>query len=411
MARKLKILYAAGPGNVIGTFHYWCQGQDDPSRLAVTFSGQFYDVCTDCDAEGYLISSNADKRHWQQGRFTFENRPVPLTQQSGVLYYLGQIYYELGIVLSALKFNADLVIAANTDCFFISSLLPRLGIQVVPSLHCVLWPKYKPLSQAQKLLWRLNRRLFAQDCLAILSTSEDINQQLHQLTGGQAQPIINFLSTYRRQEFADVPPPNPDRAPFHVLFAARIERDKGVFDVLALAQRFRAAGHTHIIFHICGEGTALADLKHQVEAADLQSTFILYGYCNKPEMREMLGLAHVVLVPTQSGFTEGLNQVVVEGILAHRPVITSAICPALHYVREAVVEVPPDDVSAYGDAILELQTNTKLYEAKQRNCQVLQEQFYRESTSWAAALKQVIQMLESGDRPAQSQQLQTSNSR
>lgn len=394
MSRKMKIMYAAGPGNVIGTFDYWSKGQDDPSQVSMTFSGQFYDVCSALDAEGYLIASNPEKKFVKHDRFILEHRPILLSQQSGVLYYVGQVLYELGLVVSALRFRADVVVGNATSCFFVLSLLPRLGIPVVPSLHCVLWPKYNPLSKVQALLWKLNRRFFAKDCLAILSTSDDINEQIKQLTQNSPCPIVNFLSTYRRSEFENVTPPSQDRSIFHVLFAGRIEVDKGVFDLLEIAKKFKAEGRENIRFNICGTGTAFELLRKQVEEFELQSLVVLHGYCNKPEMRKMFNLSHIVIVPTKSDFVEGLNQVVIEGVLAGRPVITSSVCPALSYVQEAVVEVPPDDIEAYANAVLKLCDNHDFYEAKQQSCEKLQEQFYGASHSWSAALKSVLTPLQ-----------------
>ncbi len=390
MLKKLKIIYVAGPCDVIGTFEHWSKGKDDPSQVSMTFSGQFYDVCEALDAKGYVISSHVPKKRLQQGRFTLEHRPISFPARSAILYYLGQTLYELGIIISALRFQADIVIGGSTQCFFVLSLLPKLGIQVVPSLHCVLWPKYLPLTQSKKLLSKFNYHFFAKDCLAILSTSDDINEQVKQLTHDRPRPIINFLSTYRHTEFEHVQLPSRESSTFHVLFAGRIEKDKGVFDLLEIAKRFQAEGRTNIIFHVCGRGSAFDSLRSQVESLGLGAVMRLHGYCNKPKMREMFNLAHVVIVPTTVDFVEGLNQVVVEGVLANRPVVTSAICPALSYVREAVVEVPPDDVQAFGDAILHLHDDLAFYEEKWRSCKNLQNQFYSTSRSWGEGLKSIL---------------------
>ncbi|MDX2244015.1 MAG: glycosyltransferase family 4 protein [Leptolyngbyaceae cyanobacterium bins.302] len=395
MTKKLKVLYVAGPGNVIQTFEYWRNGEDDPSQVSMTFSGQFYDVCSELGAEGYIIASHSDRKFVKDGQFTLEHRPVPLRNQSGVLYYLGQVLYQLSIVLSALRFRANIVVEGDTDCYFVLALLPRLGIQVVPTLHCVLWAKYLPVSQLKKLLFKANSQFFARDCLAILSTSDDINEQVQQIANKHPRPIVNFLSTYRRNEFEQVSPPNFENTPFQVLFAGRIEVDKGVLDLIEIARRYRSQGRNDIVFNICGTGSAFDLLRKKMVEYELHSSFILHGYCNKPKMREMFNAAHVVIVPTKSSFVEGLNQVVIEGILANRPVITSSICPALSYVHEAVVEVPPDDIQAYSDAILKLQGDRAFYEEKQRSCKRLQEQFYSAGRSWGEALKSVLRQLQS----------------
>jgi len=107
----------------------------------------------------------------------------------------------------------------------------------------------------------------------------------------------------------------------------------------------------------------------------------------------MYGQSHVVIVPTTTEFVEGFNKVVAEAVLAGRPVVTSSVCPALSYVRDAVVEVPPDDVQAYGDAILSLCDDAALYDAKRRGCELAKAQFCDASRSWAATLKSVLAAL------------------
>jgi glycogen synthase len=79
-----------------------------------------------------------------------------------------------------------------------------------------------------------------------------------------------------------------------------------------------------------------------------------------------------------------------ESILAGRPVITSAVCPALQYVRAAAVEVQPDDVDGYYEALLRLANDQELYEAKVAACRVAQEQFYDPGTSWKARMGKVL---------------------
>ena len=107
-------------------------------------------------------------------------------------------------------------------------------------------------------------------------------------------------------------------------------------------------------------------------------------------MEKMLGESHTVVVPTMSDSNEGFNQVVVESVLAGRPVITSVVCPAVKYVREAVFEVPPDDPKGYAEAILQLSDDLHTYDRTRAACSTYQEQFYDERNGWCAALKSII---------------------
>ncbi len=199
------------------------------------------------------------------------------------------------------------------------------------------------------------------------------------------------MPSYRRATFAAIGAPPASRAPFRVLFAGRIERDKGVFDLLATSQQLgQQLAQREIVFDICGAGSALDELRAATEAAGLAARFQLHGYCQRTQMQQMLNAAHALIVPTTADFIEGFNQVVVEGVLAGRPVITSTVCPALEYVRDAVLAVEPGDVAGYAAALTRLHTDETLY-AQMRAADVqYQAQFYDVKRSWAAALKRAL---------------------
>jgi glycosyltransferase involved in cell wall biosynthesis len=127
-----------------------------------------------------------------------------------------------------------------------------------------------------------------------------------------------------------------------------------------------------------------------VKLAGVNARFICHGHCNKEKMRRMFNRSHAVIVPTRTGFAEGFNKVVAEGILSGRPVVTSAVCPALPYVRDAVVEVPPDEVMGYCNALLKLCDDRQFYEQKRHSCLSLQEQFYDDSKGWGGVLKSIL---------------------
>ena len=49
--RAVRIFYAAGPGDIIGTYRHWSRGEYDPSQIHVTYSAQFFDVCRNIGAQ------------------------------------------------------------------------------------------------------------------------------------------------------------------------------------------------------------------------------------------------------------------------------------------------------------------------------------------------------------------------
>jgi glycogen synthase len=388
MAKPLRILYAIGPEDVIEAYNFWIKGEDTPSQVSMSYSGQFYEVCKTLDAKGYVIAEASQPAIVRDERFIIECLPVPLANARGIFYHFRQLLRGLQLLLGAIRFQANVIIAdSGTTYWFVLLLFPWLGIKVIPSLHCTLWRKYSEQTLGEKITLRLSRNLFKYKCHEIHGVSNDITVQIAELTRGVHKPIYEFLPTYRRSDFASIAPPPKETSPFRVLFAGRVEYNKGVFDLLEIAKGFASAGIQDIIFDICGNGSALEVLRQQAKQANIDDFFICHGYCNKPQMREMFGKSHAVIVPTRTDFIEGFNRVVSESILSGRPVITSAVCPALSYVREAVIEVSPNDVKEYANAVLELYHNPHIYQQKRLASLKLQDQFYDINNSWGAVLK------------------------
>ena len=388
MPRPLRILYAAGPGDVVGTYRHWKEERDDPSQVAVTYSGQFYELCRALGASGYVISYCPRREVVDDPPMRIEHRPLAFKNGPGPLYHLGQLWSAVRMVVSAAGFRADVAVISGGAHWFALAPMRWLGIRVVPTLHCVLWRKSRRPRGFDRLVHRLNARFFRR-ADAILSLSTDITEQLGDLTGQRLPPVIPFLPSYREGSFSGIAPPAAP-PPFRVLFAGRIEANKGVFDLLAIAKQFATDGERHIEFDLCGSGGALDELRRQAEAAGVAGRFRCHGHVDRERMRGMYAGAHVVVAPTTSAFIEGFNKVVAEAVLAGRPVITSSVCPALGYVRGAVEEVLPDDVDAYGEAILRLAVDHERYESRRRACSEAQAQFYDPSRSWAAAVRRAL---------------------
>jgi glycogen(starch) synthase len=392
MHHPLRIFYAAGPGDVLGTYRHWKEGHDDPSQVAMTYSGQFYDVVRELDAEALVVGSSTIPGSLRDGRFRIEHRPAPFRNCGGFRYHLGQTLASLRLLWQAWRFKADVMVVCESGHWFPFRLSALVGIKIIPSLHSVIWARGQRPSLARRLVNALNRRFFLDNVLGIMTASRETGRQVDQLTRGRHQPIYEFLPTYRRQQFFGLPTPSPGDRPFRVFYAGRIERDKGVFDLLEIARRFDREGRTEIEFDLCGDGSALADLRAAVAEAGpaVAARFRCHGHCNRTTMRRMFAASHVVIVPTQGILIEGFNQVVVEGVLSGRPVITSKACPALEYVTAAAVEVGVDDVRGYGDAILHLCDDPVYYQVKRAACQAAQDQFYDEGRGWAMTLKRVL---------------------
>jgi glycogen(starch) synthase len=392
MKSRLRVLYMAGFADVIGTYRYWQSGMDDPRIPDVAYSRQFFDVCERYGADALVISSNPHVGRLRDGLFQIEHRPILWGGKGGLLFHLGQALYGMGLARRVLEFRADMVVVAGTSQYwFLMSLPAALGVKIVPVLHGTLWLAERPPTLSQKLLLSMARPLFARQAFAILSHPGTCVRQVLELTGGRSRPVVPFIPFYREETFAGIPEHGERRPPFRVLFVGRVEVQKGVFDLVEIARQLRDRGRVDIEFDLCGTGSVAERLRQAAVDARLDSRFRCHGHVEMDVLREMLGRSHVVVVPTRTKYTEGFNAVVAEAILSGRPVITSRVCPAIELVRDAVVEVAPEDVAGYRDAIVSLADDGALYEAKKYGCAPLKAQFCDPNRSWGAALVKVIE--------------------
>ncbi len=402
MQRPTRVLYATGPGDLIGTLLQWSQGLDDTSQVAVTYSGQFFDACIKHGLVAKIITPNRTPRMVRKGMITVQYIADPRFQaRGGMLFHLGRILYSLHVVYQALRFRANVLLGGQHGThLFMFALLALFRVKWVPSFHCTLWPPFSRRRPLQQFIHWLDGHALRRTCYAVLSISWEINQQIGLLTGDASPPILSFLPHYRKDVLLGIAPRSFVDRPFKVLYVGRLEQAKGVFDLLEVARKLREDGHEHIVFDLCGDGSAQEQLIQAAGQLGLASAFRFHGQVGRAPMEQFYEQSHVVIVPTTAQFPEGFNKVVIEAALAGRPVITSAACPSLADVKDAAIEVPVGSVAGYCEAILSLYRDQDLYERKCRACSIYQEQFRDPQRSFGAALSRLFDALLQGESAA-----------
>jgi glycogen synthase len=389
--RKLRIAYLSGPVDAAAVHVEWSEGRQ-LNYFGTVYMKQFFHVCTGLDSEGYVITTlRGEHSVCRKGSFVLENIPEP-SRRNGVLYHLTIIQWFLRLVPKLLRFRPDiLIVTAFQNYWFLLFFLRWYGVSIVPSVHCTLWPKFAAVRRSWRFLWQLNRLLVLRHVKAMLVVSNDIMSQLRALLGRTDVAILRHIPTYPRSQFEGIDSPTSlPRAPFRVFFAGRIETNKGIYDLLEMARRLNADREGGFYFDLCGEGQELDALRNQVETLNLQEVVSCHGYCNSEKLASLLGRSHVVIVPTTSRFEEGFNKVCAEAVLAGRPVITSAVCPALADIEEAAVEVQPDNIDQYCQAILDLCDDRAYYVRKHLACAGLQELFYNVENNWGSKFQEIV---------------------
>jgi glycosyltransferase involved in cell wall biosynthesis len=182
------------------------------------------------------------------------------------------------------------------------------------------------------------------------------------------------------------------------MFAGRVERTKGVFDVVEMARLLERKHPGRFRFDICGDGSALEALRLCIRDLGLGGAVGLHGRLNRAELTARYGVAHLVIVPTRSDFVEGLAMVAAEAVLAGRPVLANPVVPACEVLGDAAIAARTNDVGDYVDKIERLATEREAYERAVAACPAAAAQFADRSNSLEAALGRMLEALRPGLR-------------
>jgi len=340
--------------------------------------------------EAYAVSSHPARGLIGEGPFLVENRPKPLADPGGALrYHVNQLWYGLSLVRSAIRYGAQVaVFDSGTTHWFALAPLALAGVQVVPCLHNTLWPNGSVPAGLVKRAIRTLDGWFWKAAAATLCVSPECQRQVEAVSPTRRSPIFQFRGQYKPETFAAVnPPPSHDQAPFRVLYVGRVVRDKGVFDLLEIAQRLRSDAPNRFAFEVCGAGPDLDGLRAAANKRGLHELIQVFGWVSREDLLAAYGRCHVVIVPTRSPFCEGLPATAAEAILAGRPVVTSRLSNVVDVFEGAVVEARPDDPDSYVDGLLRLLNDREYYLGCCGSATAHRGQFYDRDQSWGAAME------------------------
>jgi glycogen(starch) synthase len=395
---KPMVLYAAGPGDVIGTFEAWCAGAYDPTEVAVTYSGQFFSAIREMNWEAHVIAHHPSRGIVRRHGITVEHRPKSSSGTHGLSYHFRELRYWLGIVGSAWTVKASHAVISGMDHWWLLTLLRLTGVRVIPTLHCTLWPySARPTRRGQRLLQCLNGWFWRHVPYATICVSPECERQVRELAGESATGLfLHSRAQYRTGYLDSIPPAVWSERPFRLLFAGRMERSKGIFDLLDVASQLRDRVSGGVLIEVCGSGGAREEFQAEIESRRLADIITYRGQLDHQEMKAAYGCAHAIVVPTTASFPEGLNKVVVEGVLAGRPVIATDVCNARDVLPNAVIHVRAGDISSLANAISRLASERSFYLAHTAACKVESTPFYDANQSWGAAVRKAISTGQNG---------------
>ena len=387
-----KVFYTAnGPGDIIGSYRQWRQGRDDREEVSITYSGQLYDVCAALGVKLHAVSPHARKERLRDGDFLIEHRPGPSAPLRGLSFFLAEGWHTLGLIFTCICLNEDVAIVEDCPVWPLWTIACCFGVRIVAVLHCALWPSgFRPADRKARALQRVTGWFWEHCVDASLVVSPECSRQIRAIAPRLRTPLLVGLSRFRPEYFAAIPPPSRELRPFRILFAGRIERNKGVLDIVRIAALLERDEPGRYAWEICGCGSDADELRAFVESRGLSGSIFLRGKLDREQMAEAYGRSHAVIAPTTSRFAEGLVKTAPEAALAGRPLVTSCLCHALDLLADAIVEVPPEDLDAYAAAIHRLADDADLYETKRCACAGVCMPFVDEGQSWGGKLTIIL---------------------
>jgi glycogen(starch) synthase len=390
---SFRVFNAAGPGDIIAAHRSWRRNEHYPGEVAITFSSQLEQFCEDVGAEANIVSYHPRKEILRDGAFRLEHRPKPMPAARGALYHVSEILYGLGLLATAVRFRADVALMESGSTHaFVTSLFRLMGIRVIPVLHNTLWPHgFPPTRWIPRGILALDSLFYRYAATAVIGVSPECIRQVEQTTRGRHAPLYQVRAQFLREYFAQMPPAPPfEQRPFQIMFIGRVNRIKGVFDILEMARKIEARAPQEVRWEICGSGPDLEELRRRQREMALDSIVNIRGWTPLPELLEVYARSHASIVPTRSSFAEGLAMTAAEAIMAGRPVITNPVVPALEVLRPACVAARTDDVDSHVEGVLKLIGDREYYESLRRACPELGEQFYDREQGVAAVFRRVI---------------------
>lgn len=385
----MRIFAALGGGDIVAAQRKELAGDSSIGETSLTFSGQLYRYCVERGFQGLFTSHCRRADCLDTPLVRLVNAPRA-EGNGGFGFHAGRVAYGVRLARMARAFRADLaLIDSGTTHHFALAAFRLLGLPVAVNFHNVRWPQgFEPRGPIARTVRAWDSWAFRHVVVAAMGCSPECGVQAR-ADGATALPYFGWCAQYLPEGFEDSAV-EASRNPFRLLFAGRVEDNKGVFDLLRISAALKERSSIPVAIEVCGDGSALGALRAAVATSGQGDRITVRGRLERAELLAAYRRAHAVIVPTRSTFCEGMPLVCAEAVLLGRPVITSRVSNALPVLGEAIAVAQPDDVASYAEAVRSIAEDPALYERLRAACPAAAAQFFDRSRSYAAAVERLI---------------------
>jgi len=346
----IRVFYVAAAGDLVGSYESWRNQTEVKTEVAKTYSGSIFDFAKRAGHQGLFISSSSVNSAFQDELTCVKNIRLP-NGRSGIKYYVDWMVGSAILLKQCLTYRPHVAVISDRQIFFPLLFVAKIfRIKIINVMHVAFFSEIKRPKGIKRLLLKADGIFMRWGCDYLLGVSQEIIDQSRQLCRASAPRGAVFIPQWRRDRFDRIVDIRPSDEMFSLTFLGRMERNKGIFDLLRAFCHLREKGH-RVKLDFLGDGSALGELQAEIETLGLSGVVSTYGHCSGDQVVEALAQTHIVVVPTRSDFVEGLNKVAIEAVLSGRPVITSRVCQALNLIRDAAFEATPDDWTSYARCI------------------------------------------------------------
>lgn len=388
----IKICYVTGPGDVFGTYEHWKAGAFDPRVPSVAYSTMFYEACAKLGAEALLINRrDASAGLKRDGNFSFISMEGP--RGRAVSYHVSAMRYALALRRAVSSYAPHVTVVASDAPPLSWPLITSKSKINILSLHNTFWPMgdFPPGPSYAAKRWLLSFVSAGFD--GAVATSNECARQFNRVSARKS-PCVVEVPQQKERLTRNIHATVGDR---RIVFAGRIETEKGVFDLLTAFESL-AASFPEARLEFAGAGSALERLKVEVSKSSFRDRIQVLGLLDSEALHQRLSGAYAFVCPTRRSFHEGLAVVCLEAAAHGVPTILSSVVPASDLLQDSCVRVPADDVGALTDRLRDLLCDPADRDRRAMAALNWSEALYDRSLSWGSRL--IEAMLTAADRAA-----------
>lgn len=352
------LLFAAGNGDVGGSLLAWRRGKSDERIAAEAYSSQVFQVAAESGMRVWALPNRPGPRV-RSGQIAV----VPCVKKcrSGVRYYIEEVRYGALLGQTARRVDAGtMLIATSLHPLGYAAACVAFRRPVVVSRHTGFWTRgERRPSGIRWVVMKVGIVLLMRWCCRVICVSEEVAKQFRKLYAKGVDRTVVHVPQYDSKWSASIG--TGCRGPGRVLYAGRVEVEKGVIDVVEAARIVESVRPRGVVWVIAGDGSAMKAVQQKVADYGLDEVVKLAGYLERDELIAEIKGCRMTVTPTRSSCSEGLAKLPIEGGLFCKPAIVSSAVPAADLLGKGAEVVAPGDPGAIASAVLRLLDDRELY--------------------------------------------------